>query len=405
MIRVGAKLTKFDLFVFWFVIIDNLFLPYFWVKMVSYSFPFVFLWCFVKVLNSKINNRQFRLMFVLSGISTLLGCLLYPKYASDDIVLYLNLLLAIMSYQLFCYVRHNTTVNISKKVHFILFFFIVFVFLFSLIFYSDFSAYEQLRHIFTPRLEESGVDVLSGSIRFGYYWSDENNIAYMVCGIAIFLLFSNYIPFIWKNLLIAMAVVIVVATMSTGGIVSLAITLFAYGVYLLVGRENRLNPFVKILFLIVIAYVFVFGLNLLFNSEVFQLMTDRFEGKTGEGGDTRSSIYKTVLESTEWWKYIIWGYGGRTIIGGVYRSPHNGILHFIVAYGMIVCYKYVKFYFFKGKQQKWIDWAWRVPVLIGFMINIMITEDKIHVIMMLLLAFETRVSVKNRTIKQISAEI
>lgn len=395
MIALTTKPTRFDLFVFWFVIIDNLFFPYFWGVMVSYSFPFVFLWFFLKVAQGKIKRHPYRTMIVLAGLSTVFGCLIYPRYASDDIVLFSNLLLALFSYQMFCYIKDTSPVNITEKVHKILYLFVVFVFFFALLFYSDFSKYEQIRHIFTPRLEESTVDILSGSIRFGYYWSDENNIAYMACGVVIFLLFSSYIRFIWKNLLVAMLVVIVVATMSTGGLISLAITLFIYVISLLHGKDNKINPVLKIIILLFIAAGFVYGLNILFSSDVYQLMTERFEGKSG-GEDSRSTIYKTVIQTIDWWKYVIWGYGGRTIINGIYRSTHNGILHFIVAYGMIVCYQYVKLYFFKKRRQSWLDWAWRIPVLLGFLINIIITEDKIHVLMMVLLAFETTNSLTQR---------
>lgn len=389
---VGAsRITKFDLFVFWFAIIDNLFFPYFWGITVSYSFPFVFLWFLTRVIQKKSKtNDKYVLMEVLAGLSTLFGCFLYSQYASDNIVLYSNLLLAIFSYQLFCRVRDNSSEEIVKWVHKTLLAFVIYVFLFALLFYSDFGKYEQLKHFFAPRLEESSIDVLSGTIRFGYYWSDENNIAYMICAVVVFLLFSKYISFLWKNLLMAMVVVIVVATMSTGGVISLAFTIVVYLYVLFFGQERKISPIIKIIIILLIVALFIYGLIILFNSDVYQLMTLRFEGKTDGGRDSRSSIYAIVIEATEWWQYIFWGYGGRTIVGGIYRSTHNGILHFIIAFGMIVCYQYLKMYFMKSKRQYWKEWIWRVPVFLGFFINIMITEDKIHVLMIMLLAFESK---------------
>ena len=144
----------------------------------------------------------------------------------------------------------------------------------------------------------------------------------------------------------------------------------------------------KIIVISAMCFLMVYGLSVLLSSEVYQAFNARLEGKA-DGVDNRSKIYEYIVKNTEWWKYIICGYGGRTIVGGIYRSPHNGILYMILAYGFIVALKYIKLLFFKVKSQNIKHYLWRIPIFLGFMINIMITEDKIHVLMMMLLAFDS----------------
>ena len=136
------KLSGFDRFVFWFIVIDNLFLPYFWLKCVSYSFPFIFLWRALKVGQTLPLAKETRQIALLAGISTLLGCIMYPKYLSDNLVLYLNMLNALFSLQLFLYIRDNASVNLTNYIHKTFALFIIVVFGWALLFFTDFSLYD-----------------------------------------------------------------------------------------------------------------------------------------------------------------------------------------------------------------------------------------------------------------------
>ena len=383
----NIKITNLDRFVFWFIILDNLFFPYFWIKCVSYSFPFIFFWKIARInVKLPLRNVVFPIA-LLGGFSAVFGAVLYPMYASDNIVLYANLLSALFSLQLFAYIRENSDNNTIQLIHRVLSLWIVVVFAFAIVFYFDFSMYETLRSFFNSRSGDSDIDTLSRTIRYGYYWSDENNIGYMTCAVFLFVSMSQYISLFFKSLLALMVCVIIIATMSSGALVSLVITMLVFFVTQIIGN-NKVTMLSKIIVISAMCFLMVYGLSVLLSSEVYQAFNARLEGKA-DGVDNRSKIYEYIVKNTEWWKYIICGYGGRTIVGGIYRSPHNGILYMILAYGFIVALKYIKLLFFKVKSQNIKHYLWRIPIFLGFMINIMITEDKIHVLMMMLLAFDS----------------
>lgn len=391
-----ANLTKLDKFAFWFIIIDNLFFPYFWVKCVSYSFPIIFLWRFQRTQMLLPYNKTVIIIAVLSGFSTLLGSVLYQEYAFDDLVIYLNVLSALFSLQLFVYVRNNSQEDTVRKIHRVLFLFICAAFAFAMVYFIDFSQYESMRKFFNTRIGESGIDILSKTIRYGYYWSDENNIGYMTCAVLLFISMDKYIKTLWKYLAVLMVIIIVIATMSSGALVSLVIALICFALFQIL-RNPDSSRLSRLTILAVIAIVCAFYIDILISSDVYQAFIMRVDGKQ-DGNDSRIDIYRTFLTSIDWWKYMFWGYGGRTIINGVYRSSHNGVLFLTLSFGMVVMWKYCMLYFNKARGQQIKYWLWRIPVIIGFMINIMITEDKIHVLMMLMLAFECSQNYQERNL-------
>lgn len=404
--RSGANLSKFDIFAFWFIIIDNLFLPYFWLKCVSYSFPVIFLWYLKshRVLRPFGINKPIKIIIFFCGISTLIAVLLYPKYAADDIAGFLGMVSALLTLQFFLYIRSITGENLVKKVHFCLFAFVSFAFMFSLIYYYDPDLYFTLKYVFNARADDSySVDAYTNTVRFGYYWSDENNIGYMACAIAMFLFVSRYMSLTKKFFILMMSVVICVATMSFGALISLGLEFVFFLRFVLFGSDSKITPFFKVCVIAFFAVVSVYAITYLINSEIYQLMLVRLEGKESVG-DGRTDIYKGALEKINLWNYILFGTGSRTIIGGVYKSPHNIFLHLIIAYGMIACILYIWVVFKKNRHQKIKFWLWRSSVFWGMFINIMITEDKLNILLMLLIAYELGIN-KKRSVKKIVSKI
>lgn len=380
------KLSKFDLYIFWFVVIDNLFLPYFWVKCVSYSFPFVLLWR-LRADSSQLSYRNpTKIISNLGLFSSVFGAVLYPEYASDEFVIYLNMLTALYTLQLFAYVRDRSDDSLKDKIYNILTLFIIVVFAWSIVFFLNYGTYESLRHLFNNRIGEATVDMLTMTIRYGYYWSDENNIGYMAIAVFLFLSISDRISVFRKYFMALFVVIIVIATMSSGAVAALAVSYIVFFFYQIFSKSSE-GKFAKISAILLTLIVCIIGIDYLLSSDVYNAFSTRVEGKY-DGNDTRSEIYKSYLLNTEWWQFMFFGQGGRTMLNGHFKSTHNGILHLILSYGMIVAYQYCKVYFFKAKRQLLKYWSWRIPVFIGFMVNIMITEDKIHGIMMLMLCFE-----------------
>lgn len=383
----NSKISKLDLFVFWFVVIDNLFLPYFWLKCVSYSFPFVFLWR-LRVNSSQLSYRKpVKIIGLLGLISSVLGAVLYPEYAFDEFTIYLNILSALFSLQLFLYVRERSDDNMTMRINNLLSLFLIVVFLWAIVFFLDYSTYENIRHIFNSRIGESGIDVISMTIRYGYYWSDENNIGYMSIAVFLYLAVNDSVSVIRKYFFALFVAVIVIASMSSGSVAALAVSyvLFIYYQFFSKSQEGQLS---KVFAITITLFVLYFGIDYLLSSDVYNAFSTRVEGKY-DGNDTRSEIYRSYIFNTEWWQFIFFGQGGRTMLNGHFKSTHNGLLHLTLSFGMIAAYQYCKIYFFKARKQLFKYWSWRIPVFIGFMANIMITEDKIHIIMMLLLCFET----------------
>ena len=402
MIDSVGRLTKFDRLCFWFIVIDNLFLPYFWAKCISYSFPVIFIWYLQRhqVLSTLGYSRK-PIKIILAGcvISTLVGIVLYPQYATDDIAGCMGMISALLTLLFFIYVRSVTDETHLQKVHKYLFFFICFACLFSFVYYYSPDLYFNLKYVFNARADDSfSVDAYTNTVRFGYYWSDENNIGYMTCAVAMFLFVSRYITLTQKFLVLMMSVLICVATMSSGALITLGLAFVFFVRYVLLGNESKINTFFKICIIFFFVAVAIFAVSYLLNSEIYQLMLIRLEGKES-AGDGRTEIYKDVLSRINLWQYILFGTGSRTIIGGASKSPHNILLHLTIAYGMIVCVLYMWTVYKKDRHQKIKYWLWRTPVFLGMFVNILITEDKLNILIMLLIAFELGTN-KARPIKK-----
>lgn len=391
MIESKGRLTKFDRLCFWFIVIDNLFLPYFWAKCISYSFPVIFIWYLQRrqVLRTYgFNRKPIKIILWLCGFSTLLGVFLYPQYATDDIAGFLGMVNAMLTLQFFVLVRSVTDEKQIQKVHKVLLYFVIFACLFSLVYYYSPDLYFSLKYFFNARADDSfSVDAYTNTVRFGYYWSDENNIGYMTCAVAMFLFVSRYMSITKKFLVLMMSVIICVATMSSGALITLGLAFLFFLRYVLLGSDSKIKPFFKVCIIVFFAAVAVFAITYLINSEIYQLMLIRLEGKES-AGDGRTEIYKGILEKVNLWYYILFGTGSRTIIGGVYKSPHNILLHLTIAYGMVACILYMWVVYKKDHHQLLKFWMWRIPVFLGMFVNILVTEDKLNILIMLLIAYE-----------------
>lgn len=391
MIESIGKLTKFDRLCFWFIVIDNLFLPYFWAKCISYSFPVIFIWYLQRrqiLQRLGFNTRAIKTLLAFCGVSTLIGVFLYPQYATDDIAGFLGMVSAMLTLQFFVFVRSVTDKEQIQRVHKVLMCFVIFACLFSLVYYYNPDLYSSLKYFFNARADDSfSVDAFTNTVRYGFYWSDENNIGYMTCAVAMFLFLSPFFSISKKFLLLMMSVIICVATMSSGALITLGLVLLVFLRYVLLGKESKINFFLKVCIIIFFAVIAIIAVSYLINSDIYQLMLIRMEGKES-AGDGRTEIYKGILEIVNLWDYILFGTGSRTIIGGVYKSPHNILLHLTIAYGMVACILYMWVVYKKNRHQKIKYWLWRIPVFLGMFMNIMITEDKLNILLMLLIAYE-----------------
>ena len=117
-----------------------------------------------------------------------------------------------------------------------------------------------------------------------------------------------------------------------------------------------------------------------FLEEYMNLALDRFESNSS---DSRTKIWIDFLENKNIFQYVLWGNGSNIYIDGLLRRPHNGHLYLIYAYGF-VAYIMFLFMFRKRFHTTWKEYAFMLPLLFGFTINVGINEQKFFLIAILL---------------------
>lgn len=388
------SLSYFDKFTFWFTIIDVLFLPFFWIKSFSISMPIVFIWFLINLKRFNLKNKTNKMIIWLSLfmiLSTILGCIFYLSHAFDNIVRVATILYALVSFVMFSNIYKRSKSVVKKKVMNCLFYFMMFAFLWAVLYVINQDIYMILRHYFNYRIEESTADLYTNTIRFGYYWSDENNISYITCGTMLFIVLNSDEKMLKKILSIISAAFIAITTMSTGGIVSFAISICIVILYLLKNFYKR-NVFSKLILIIPVILIISVVVLQVTKADLVSELLDNFVNRINaklDNGDNRSNIYKMVFSNIDITDYIILGRGGKTIINGKYASVHNGVVHLFISYGLFATLLYIFLIFGKRKRISFRKWIWRLPIFIGFFLNIMITEDKLSIIIMLMIAFES----------------
>lgn len=381
--------NKYDKFVFYFCLIDILFLPYVSFVAVSYSFFVLIPWLFLRFNQLMNSNKDFKLycwlvVFVL--FSSFVGGVIHTEDMRENIMQGLRILQGVGCFFLFSYYLQRYTVKIKT----FLMIFVAFVVLFCILYNIDKSSYSSLVSFWNPRGLSSTASLYNDleGYRFSFVWMDPNNIAYMIVGVVMFVFTNEKSVLIEKLFLIISLVFVLISAMSSGGMTSLLITIVVYGVCMLFkkwkfgGEINITSVFVMLLSPML--FIFIKKLWEWFSNTSTAL--ESFNRLEGNSLDSRLNIWTRIIDNTNFFKYAFFGYGGITYVAGIKTKPHNGHFYLILAFGFIAYFLYMYIVFRKRKETPFKNYIWILPVFLGFTVNIMIGEVKLAGLIMLLVA-------------------
>jgi hypothetical protein len=278
--------------------------------------------------------------------------------------------------------------------------FYFFVFILALFYLNDKLNYLQIRNFWNFRasffVDEFyiGNDVLS-NFRFSHIYMDPNNIGYLMSFIFFLTNFHIYKSksFFTFILSISATLIVLIAAQSSGSIIGFLLTFYLYlFFYVFKITKSGLSLIIFKLFLVFLALlVSILLLNqfidTLLDVNFINSALDRFNSNSG---DSRFDIWFFTLNNTKFYEYITYifiGRGGTTIINGTPLATHNGPLFIIYAYGLIFFTMIIIILRNYLKKIKIKDMLFLIPILIGFLINILIGEYKLIAIVLFLLVY------------------
>lgn len=390
-----------DKIFFVFCLIDMMFLPYFPLITVAYSMPVVFIWWIMRkdIIGTVQDYSKVQISLVLIVLSTGISFLLYPSYIKDNGVYLLEMSAVFLYYIMFKYYMDRYDVDLEKW----LFYFVLFVGAFVILYNVDKGLYQTVKNVWNSRMASEWSTTVFEGYRFGFVWMDENNIAYVISTIAFFLLVSKRFIFLEKIIILGVNLLVVVSSMSSGGRSSMMIMWVVYFIYLITHSRKIKNPFTRYVSyksffgMLLSIIVLIFAIKYLpsyVNSTVFIESKERVEANSL---DSRLNIWTYVLQNTKWWLHTFIGTGGRTMVNGLPKAPHNGHFFWIIAYGGIVYFNYIYIFFRKRKNVEMKNWITLIPFFIGFTINTMVGEPKVNEIIAVLVAYISSSMYHNKT--------
>lgn len=383
-----------DDLVFWFILIDIFLLPYFNVVVIPISFFIIILWAIKNRSIVKYSKDYNGLLIctILMVVSTIFGAIVNAGFGvtSDNIK---RLLQYGISFEYLYFFRHyfsNHCPNLKR----VLYIFIAFVVVLAVLFQTNPTIYSTICSIFNKGNAYISSSFLESiyygyTLRYGFIWTDPNNIAYALTGIIMFILITSEHDFAETIILFAANVFVLFCCMSSGGWIGFAISWILYLLYrstkmkrtsLLISRRAIVSfgVIVLIIFWVVDSGV----LSQFLESDLVNAATERFENNE----NSRTEIWLRILrEENIFWHTLI-GNGSTLIINGVYRAAHSGHLYWIYAYGMISYFIFMKKFFWFGIKKVWKY----IPILsffLCFTMNTMIGEQKLFLIYIMIVAY------------------
>ena len=395
--------TKLEQTLYYFIIIDILFLPYLNFFVIPISLPFLFIWyCF--------NLKKIKICFDLKLtlgisfcvlISTISSFLYIPNYINDLNIWSENLKRALQLISSFIYIFYIYYFNYIKvrNIKKILLYFIGFVDIFAIIYFINLNFYYNIKltiGIHDPFMDFYYTTTTDMFARFSYIWSDPNSIGYIIVGVGLYLLINEKSSQIEKIFIYISMIFIILCTMSTGAMIALIICMIMKFLFSI----RNIKVYVKyryrdILFFMISILIISFALiNIPKLSEIniFNYSINRIESNST---DSRIDIYTNLLINKNPIKNILLGEGYNIILDNQLKRPHSDHLRILYAYGGIVYILILILLFRKYKKEKVINYLYKIPFFICFSINTLIDEQKILIIMLILITYE-RVKYKER---------
>lgn len=391
-IEQSKQVSKFDFFCFWFATIDLLFLPYFTLVSVSYSVPIIVIWMAMHI-NLKLNDRE-NMVAILIEVAMVFSTALSMIYTEElrfettFFTSFKRLLQYIICFGYYFFYKtffKKVKVNLNK----ILLSFVLFVTLFAIFFLANPQLYADIKFAINPADNHTKRYLADMVVyRFNYWWTDPNNIAYLIVGVLWWGVLRKEMGIFLKFLLSILSILIVTSTVSNGGLIML-ITMFIFMFFkwlftlIMNGRVKKQG----VIFVISIA---VFLLFIIKTTNMFEYLFELFIVKI----QTRFQFYSSTRNLS----------GGRLndvklamkyfnplfLILGVGKegfTTENGHLYWIGMYGFPAYIGVIWLMFRKLKKQNWIDYIWIIPFFACFTMNIGIGEFKWMAIFFMLLSY------------------
>lgn len=383
-----------DDLVFWFVLIDIFLLPYFNIVVIPISFFVIILWAIMNrnIVKYSKDYNGLLICTILMAVSTIWGALVNAGFGvnSDNIK---RLLQYGISFEYLFFFRNyfsNHHPNLKK----LLYTFVAFVVALAVLFQTNPTIYSTICSVFNKGNAYISSSFLESihygyTLRYGFIWTDQNNIAYALTGIIMFMLISSEHVFSEVVILFAANVFVLLCSMSSGGWIGFAVSWILYLLYritsmkrssLVISRKALVS---SVLVVLIIFWVVDSGvLSQFLESDLVNAATERFENNE----NSRTEIWLRILrEENIFWHTLI-GNGSTLIINGVHRAAHSGHLYWIYAYGMISYCIFMKKFFWFGIQKIWKY----IPVLsffLCFTMNTMVGEQKLFLIYIMIVAY------------------
>lgn len=383
-------ILRIELYLFYFSVLDILFLPYvFWIA-TTYSQIFVVFWFFSKkrVVFRKNEYKLFWVLIYIVLLSTAISFFTVPSkyYYSEGLIENIKrgiqLIFSITYYFFFYYIFSTYKINIKK----ILFLFVLFIAIWGVIYYNNFELFVLLKSFFNSK--DSFLGMIDGSYiyRFSFIWSDPNNIGYSIVGVVIFLLCNCNLEFFKGWIIIFILFFILMLTMSSGSWLSLAL-FFPISFFLwIVGYYKRMSNISRLILLITLSFIIallIYEFIQFQKSEIGMMAMERIENNSG---DSRFIHWKNTLEDKIIPLYILFGEGYQTFVNGIPYSPHSGHLLLYFGYGFIGYLIFMYITFRKRKNIPVRNYLFVLPFLFCFTVNIGIGELKFTALLYMLIA-------------------
>lgn len=390
----SQQITLGEKLLFYFVIGDILFFPYFFLIATTYSQLFVLIWFLLKP-KCEFNKNEylaFQIICFFVVIGTFISFLTIPNAyysfgVSENIKRAIQFTAAITYYFFFYYIFKYFSFKIRK----LLFYFLIYVTLWGILYFINFDLFLKMKEIFNHADSFLGLVEEGGYFyRFSFIWSDPNNIGYTIVALTIFLLINCRVSYIMGWGSISMLFFILVLVMSSGA--WLAVILFlsiAFGIWFF-HFFKKFSAFKKVIFIFFTVSFLFLGVHKFMQLEESEIGKAAIERIESNSGDSRFKHWKNTLSDKPLPLYLFVGEGYQTFVEGVPYSPHNGHLLLIFAYGAIayILYMYIVFRKRKGVGLKY--YLYLFPLFLCFSVNIGIGELKFTAILFLLVAYSAR---------------
>lgn len=378
--------SNVEIFLFHFSVVDILFFPYMSSVAMAYSQIPIFIW-FLFQKGCVFNRRDllgYRIFSYMVIVSTFISLYTIPESSfsngiSENVKRMFQYIMNMSFFFFFIHIFETYIVSIKKY----LVFFLLYVTLLGVLYLFDFNLFIDIKEYLNPK--DALLEILEDSTgyvyRYSFLWSDPNNIGYIIVSIYVFLCCN--IPFAVNRFMILSLLIVfcLILIMSSGSWICF-VTSFFLILFSNMKRRFSLAKFCLILAILSILFCLFIIVDFTFLEDYINLALDRFESNSS---DSRTKIWVDFLTKKNILQYVLWGNGSNIYIDDVLRRPHNGHLYLIYAYGFLA-YSMFLFIFRKRSSTTWKEYAFMLPIIIGFTINVGINEQKFFLIAILIYA-------------------